>query len=59
MTTATATSMAKKQQAKISIVFDFSWDDCNTQEKLARNHGYAKFWWVNKVKMVNEHCDEQ
>ena len=33
--TATATRMAKKQQDNIySIVFDFSWDDCNTQEKL-------------------------
>ena len=34
VTTATATRMAKKQQDNISIVFDFSWDDCNTQEKL-------------------------
>ena len=32
--TATATRMAKKQQDNISVVFDFSWDDCNTQEKL-------------------------
>ena len=32
--TSTATRMAKKQQDNISIVFVFSWDDCNTQEKL-------------------------
>ena len=32
----------------IIIVFDFSWDDCNSQEKLD-NNGYAKFGGVNKV----------
>ena len=31
----------------ITIVFDFSWDDCNTQEKLETM--YANFWGVNKV----------
>ena len=30
MTTATATRTVKSN----SIVFDFSWDDCNNQEKL-------------------------
>ena len=24
----------KKKKICITIVFDFSWDDCNTQEKL-------------------------
>ena len=32
----------------IIIVFDLSWDDCNSQEKLEKN-GYAKFLGVNKV----------
>ena len=32
----------------IIIVFDLSWDDCNSQEKLEKN-GYAKFLEVNKV----------
>ena len=27
----------------ITIVLDFSWDDCYTQE-----NGYEKFWGVNK-----------
>ena len=31
----------------ITIVFDFSWDDCNTLKKLETM--YAKFWGVNKV----------
>ena len=26
--------------------FNFSWDGCNTQEKL-KNKGYAKFWGAN------------
>ena len=25
----------------ITMIFDFSWDDCNTQE--SENNGYAKF----------------
>lgn len=29
-------------------MFDFSWDDHNTQEKNGKN-GYAKVWGVNKV----------
>ena len=32
----------------ITIVFDFSWDDCNAQEEL-ENNGYAKFWGVSKA----------
>ena len=33
----------------ITIVLDFPWDDCYTQEKLEIT-GYAKFWGaVNKV----------
>ena len=31
----------------VTIVFDFSWDDCNTLEKLETM--YANFWGVNKV----------
>ena len=37
----------------ITVVLDFSWDDCNTQEKFG-NNGYAKFCGVNIcVKVVN------
>ena len=32
------------------IIFDFSWDDCNTPPGEIRNNGYAKFWGVNKVR---------
>ena len=31
----------------VTIVFDFSWDDCNTLEKLETMH--ANFWGVKKV----------
>ena len=33
----------------ITNVFDSSWDDLNTQEKLETMHGYVKFWGINKV----------
>ena len=42
---------ALKNKNCISIVFNFSWDDCDTQVKSETMHGYVKFWWVNKV-----HC---
>ena len=32
----------------ISIVFNFSWDGCNTQGEM-KNKDYAKFWGANKV----------
>ena len=32
------------QNFGITIVFDFSWDDCNTQEKLKTMVMYF-FWW--------------
>ena len=32
----------------ITIVFDFSWDDCNNPGEFG-NNGYAKFWRGNKV----------
>ena len=32
----------------LSIIFAFSWDDCNTQEKR-ETIGYIKFWRSNKV----------
>ena len=32
-----------------TIVFYFSWDDRNTQEKLESFNAYAKFWGVSKV----------
>ena len=41
----------------LRIVFNLSWDDCCTQEKIG-NNGYAKFWGKNRqyymgtVKMV-------
>ena len=41
----------------LRIVFNLSWDDCCTQEKIG-NNGYAKFWGENRqyymgtVKMV-------
>ena len=41
----------------LRIVFNLSWDDCCTQEKIG-NNGYAKFWVKNRlyymgtVKMV-------
>ena len=37
---------AKKK--KFAIVFELSWDDCNTQEKIG-NNAYAKFWWINRL----------
>ena len=53
------------QNFGITIVFDFSWDDCNTQEKLKTMVMYF-FWWgggggceggticiMVSVKMVN------
>ena len=48
------------QNFGISIVFDFSWDDCNTQEKLKTMVMY--FFWLRgggticimvSVKLVN------
>ena len=33
----------QKKKNCVTFVFDFSWDDCNTQEKLETTHGYAKF----------------
>ena len=35
----------------ITIVFDFSWDECNTQEKLGGGGGKQDA--CNDVKMVN------
>ena len=32
----------------ITIVFDFSWEDCNTQEKW-ETIGLRKIWGVNKI----------
>ena len=32
----------------ITIVFDFSWDDCKFPGEIG-NNGSAKFWEVNKV----------
>ena len=33
------------QNFGITIVFDFSWDDCNTQEKLKTMVMYFFFGW--------------
>ena len=33
----------KKKKICVTFVFDFSWDDCNIQEKLEKTQGYAKF----------------
>ena len=50
------------QNFGITIVFDFSWDDCNTQEKLKTMVMYFFFGWgggggticiMVSVKMVN------
>ena len=38
-----------KNKNCITIVFNFSWDGCDTQVKLETMHAYVKFWWVNKV----------
>ena len=38
----------KKKKKKFAIVFELSWDDCNTQEKIG-NNAYAKFWWINRL----------
>ena len=32
----------------ISVVFNFSWEDCNTREKW-KNKGHTKFWGANEV----------
>ena len=32
----------------LRIVFNLSWNDCCTQEKIGKN-GYAKFWGVNSL----------
>ena len=37
-----------KKKKKFAIVFELSWDDCNTQEKIG-NNAYAKFWWINRL----------
>ena len=33
----------------ISIVFSFSWDSCNTQEKIKNSFGLCKIWGTNKA----------
>ena len=59
VTTATATRMAKSSRITLAL----SSISLGTTVIPRRNwkpwlKTYAKFWGVNKVKMVNEHCDE-
>ena len=35
----------------LSIVSNFSWDKCKSQEKLKKNNAYAKFW-TNKQRVL-------
>ena len=43
----------------ITIVFDFPCDDCNSQEELIGNNGYAKFWGQNKIVIERFHSRGQ
>ena len=43
----------------ITIVFDFPCDDCNTQEELIGNNGFAKFWGQNKIVVERFHSRGQ